>query len=42
MLDRRITLFTTLPLASLDQMTLQHRLREIGREAGATNKADAQ
>ena len=41
MLDRRISLFTALPLASIDAMTLQHRLREIGREAGATGKADA-
>jgi protein-tyrosine-phosphatase len=42
MLDRRISLFTALPLASIDRMTLQHRLREIGRATGATAKADAQ
>ena len=42
MLDRRISLFTALPLASVDRMTLQSRLRDIGREAAATAKADAQ
>jgi arsenate reductase len=30
-LHNRITLFTSLPLASLDRMSLQHRLDEIGR-----------
>lgn len=30
-LDRRIELFTSLPLASLDAMALQQRLRDIGR-----------
>ncbi len=42
MLDRRISLFTALPLASIDRMTLQHRLREIGRNQGATARAKAQ
>jgi arsenate reductase len=42
MLDRRIGLFTALPLASLDALTLQNRLREIGRSQGATAKAEAQ
>ena len=41
MLDRRIALFTALPLSSIDRMTLQHRLRDIGRVEGATAKADA-
>ena len=31
-LERRISLFTSLPLASLDRLVLQKRLREIGRE----------
>jgi arsenate reductase len=30
-LDRRISLFTSLPLASLDRLTLGERVREIGR-----------
>jgi len=32
-LDARIKLFTSLPLASLDRMAIQERLREIGRSA---------
>jgi arsenate reductase len=40
MLDRRIGVFVALPLRSLDQLSLQNRLRDIGRldakaEAGA-------
>jgi arsenate reductase len=31
MLDRRISLFTSLPIASLDRLTLGERVREIGR-----------
>jgi arsenate reductase (thioredoxin) len=31
MLDRRIGLFTSLPIASLDRLTLGERVREIGR-----------
>ncbi len=31
MLDRRIGLFTSLPIASLDQLSLGERVREIGR-----------
>jgi arsenate reductase len=42
MLNRRIELFTALPISSLDKLTLQHRLREIGRSQGATAKAEAQ
>jgi arsenate reductase len=30
-LERRISLFTSLPIASLDQLTLRERTREIGR-----------
>ena len=31
MLNQRISIFTSLPLASLDRLTLKHRLDEIGR-----------
>jgi protein-tyrosine-phosphatase len=38
MLERRISIFVSLPLRSLDQLSLQKKLREIGRlnEATAT------
>jgi len=39
MLFQRIGAFTALPIRSLDQLTLQRRLREIGRPDGATAKA---
>ena len=39
MLHRRIELFAALPLRSLDQLSLQQKLKEIGRLAGATSKA---
>jgi protein-tyrosine-phosphatase len=39
MLHQRIDVFTALPLHSLDQLSLQHKLREIGRMRGATAKA---
>jgi protein-tyrosine-phosphatase len=39
MLNQRIGIFTSLPLRSLDQMSLQKKLREIGRMEGATAKA---
>jgi arsenate reductase len=39
MLRQRIGIFTSLPLRALDRLTLQHRLREIGRMQGATAKA---
>ena len=39
MLHQRIGVFTALPLGSLDQLTLQHKLKEIGRMQGATAKA---
>ncbi len=39
MLHQRIAIFASLPLASLDRLSLQSRLKEIGRSAGATAKA---
>jgi len=30
MLERRIDMFTSLPIASLDQLSLRHKVREIG------------
>ncbi len=39
LLYRRIELFAALPIKGLDTMTLKARLREIGREEGATAKA---
>jgi arsenate reductase (thioredoxin) len=36
MLHQRIAIFTSLPIASLDKLTLQKRLRDIGRMQGAT------
>jgi arsenate reductase len=41
MLNQRIAAFAALPLASLDRMTLQARLKEIGRMQGATSAAAA-
>jgi arsenate reductase (thioredoxin) len=38
-LNQRIGIFTSLPLRSLDQMSLQRKLNEIGRTTGATTKA---
>jgi arsenate reductase (thioredoxin) len=35
-LKNRISLFLNLPFASLDQMSLTHRLRDIGRIEGST------
>jgi arsenate reductase len=35
-LDTRIKLFTELPIASLDQMTLREKLRSIGRQPPTT------
>jgi arsenate reductase (thioredoxin) len=40
-LRRRIELFLALPLSAIDQMTLAAKLREIGREKGATGKVEA-
>jgi arsenate reductase (thioredoxin) len=39
MLNQRIGIFTNLPLRSLDQLSLQSKLTEIGRMPGATPKA---
>jgi protein-tyrosine-phosphatase len=41
MLFQRIGTFTNLPLRGLDDMSLRHRLREIGASEGATDKAKA-
>jgi arsenate reductase (thioredoxin) len=41
MLNQRIGIFTSLPLRSLDQLSLQNKLRDIGRMHGATLKAAA-
>jgi protein-tyrosine-phosphatase len=41
MLDRRIGIFTSLPLRSLDRLMLQNRLKEIGRAQETTAKAAA-
>ena len=40
-LRRRIELFVALPIASLDDLALKTRVREIGREAGSTGKTSA-
>jgi arsenate reductase len=39
MLHQRIGVFTALPIRSLDNLSLQTKLREIGRMEGATAKA---
>jgi arsenate reductase len=39
MLFRRISVFTALPIAALDQLTLETRLKAIGAMEGATAKA---
>jgi arsenate reductase (thioredoxin) len=39
MLSQRIDVFAALPIRALDQLTLQARLRDIGRMAGATATA---
>jgi arsenate reductase len=39
MLAQRIGIFVSLPIRALDTLTLQSRLREIGRMAGATAPA---
>jgi arsenate reductase len=40
MLDRRISLFLSLPLASLDKLTLKKELNNIGRTSAATSQAN--
>lgn len=39
-LRRRIELLSWLPLESLDQLSMQRKLRDIGRIEGATDKAE--
>jgi len=41
MLNERIGIFVALPIAAPDSLTLQARLRDIGRMAGATARAEA-
>jgi arsenate reductase len=41
MLQRRIEAFAALPLKALDSLTLQNKLRDIGRMQGATAKEKA-
>lgn len=38
MLERRIAIFTALPIRSLDRLSLQAKLKDIGRLEGATAK----
>jgi arsenate reductase len=40
-LRARIALFLALPLEAIDQMALEAKLKAIGREAGATSRAEA-
>ena len=42
MLFQRIGIFTALPIKSLNQLSLQSKLKEIGRMKGATTKAKAE
>jgi arsenate reductase (thioredoxin) len=39
LLNQRISTFTALPLSSLDKLSLQNRLRDIGHMEGSTAKA---
>ena len=41
MLSQRIGIFAALPIESLDRLSLQNRLHEIGRMQGATTRATA-
>ena len=40
LLSQRIGIFTSLPLRSLDQLSLKNKLREIGNMAGATQVSE--
>jgi protein-tyrosine-phosphatase len=40
MLNQRISIFTSLPLASLDGLSLKHRLDEIGRSKTDTSREE--
>ena len=39
MLHQRIGVFTALPIRSLDRLSLQQKLKDIGRSEGATAMA---
>ncbi len=39
LLSQRITIFVSLPIASLDKLVLGKKLREIGASEGATERA---
>jgi arsenate reductase (thioredoxin) len=39
LLLQRIRIFTSLPIRSLDQLSLQNKLKDIGRMSGATSRA---
>ena len=41
LLNQRISIFTALPLRSLDKLSIQHKLREIGHMEGATKATEA-
>ena len=41
MLTNRINIFVSLPMTSLDRLTLQKKLRDIGLTEGATASASA-
>jgi arsenate reductase len=41
MLNQRISIFVSLPLSSLDRLTLKHRLDEIGRSRLGTSREEA-
>jgi hypothetical protein len=40
MLENRIKIFTSLPIRSLDKLSLQGRLREIGRKREGAEVAE--
>jgi arsenate reductase len=40
-LTNRITLFLTLPIASIDEMAMKQKLKEIGKAEGASGGASA-
>ena len=40
MLNQRLSIFVNLPIASLDRMSLQHRLDSIGRDTTAGVQAE--
>jgi protein-tyrosine-phosphatase len=40
LLNQRISIFTSLPLCSLDQLSIENKLREIGNMPGATKVSE--